>query len=157
MRRLAIPALLLALLPLCADAQRTRAADTAPHVSPAFGLHYGSALRLSAALGFIVDRSRTTDDGLIVLLEPGQGGTEVAAGYYKSLGRFGSAYSLRAAVIRTREEPWNATPRSTYVGAEGQFLFVLGVGVRAGVFRRASRSVGDQHDNLATLSLTLGA
>jgi hypothetical protein len=157
MRRLAIPAFLVALLPLCAAAQRAQTAEAGPHVSPAFGVHYGSALRLSGAIGFIVDRSKTGDDGLIVLLEAGQGGAEVAAGYYKSLGRFGSAYSLRGAVIRTREEPWSATPRSTYVGAEGHFAFVLGVGIRAGVFRRASRAVGDQHDNLATLSLTLGA
>ena len=126
-------------------------------VSPAFGLHYGSPLRASAAIGVLVDRDATHNDGLIAVFEPGLQGNELSLGYFKMFGSFGSGFSVRGAVIRTRAEPWNATARTTYLGGELHSMLVFGVGGRVGFFRRAASAINDDHDTLVSVGLSIGA
>ena len=131
--------------------------DAALRVSPAFGVHYGTPLRFSLAAGVLIDKGRRHSDGVVALVEVGQHGNELSAGYFRTLGHLGAGYSLRGAVLRTGDAPWNASPSTTYVGAELQYMAIFGVGARVGYFRRASRSVGDFHDNLASVGLSIGA
>ena len=156
MRRLALSAVFTALLPLCAAAQSS--SDTASvHVSPAIGLHYGTPMRLSLAAGGLFDLRGPRNDGIIAMAEPGQGGTELSLGYFQ-MHRFGQGYSFRLAGIRTGENPWNTSPRTTYLGVEAHWMLLIGVGGRIGWFRRASGSSGSGlHDNLATLGVSIGA
>jgi hypothetical protein len=157
MLRLLIPASLLAVLPLCAAAQQAEPArDLSPHISPAFGVHYGNPARISAALGIIVDLDRRSSrNGILMLVEPGQKAAEASVGYLRMIGRYGSGVSVRAAVLRTGEEPWDANANSTYVGGELHWMVILGVGGRAGLFRRVAGPPGS-HDGMATLGLALG-
>lgn len=156
MRRCAFLAILAAVLPFHAGAQAGPSPDSDPHISPALGVHYGSPLRLSLAVGALVDASTHRNDGLLVLVEPGLQGSELSVGYFRMFGQLGSGYSLRAAALRTLGEPWNASPNTTYVGGEGQLMLVFGVGLRAGYLRRVSKRVDDSHDNLATVGLSIG-
>ena len=156
MRRLALSTILVALLPLRAAAQRGGDSATFGHVSAAIGMHYGVPMRLSLAAGGLFDISGGRNDGLIVMAEPGQGGTEVSLGYFRRH-RFGQGYSFRAAGIRTGEKPWNTSPHSTYVGAEAHWMLLAGVGGRVGWFRRVSGSYSDGlRDNLGTIGVSIG-
>jgi hypothetical protein len=155
MRRLALLALLVVLPPRRADAQ---AADTTQFVriSPAIGLHYGTPMRLSLAAGGLFDFRGARNDGVIVMAEPGQGGIEFSLGYFRTR-RFGQGYSLRLAGIRTLDHPWNTSEHTTFLGAEAHWMLLVGVGGRAGFFRRVSSdNAGDPHDNLATLGVSIG-
>jgi hypothetical protein len=155
MRRLALPALLVVLLPLRAAAQGS-ADTTRLRVSPAIGIHYGVPLRLSLAAGGLFDFRGSRNDGVIAMAEPGQGGVELSLGYFRTH-RFGQGYSLRLAGIRTGEDPWNTSPHTTYVGAELHWMLLVGVGGRAGYFRRASSGgASEPDDNLATLGVSIG-
>jgi hypothetical protein len=156
MRRSVFPVVLSALLPLCAHAQGAPNLEPNPHVSPAFGVHYGSPMRISLAAGLLVDVSERRNDGVVVTAEAGQQGNEVSLGYFRMLGRFGSGYSLRAAALRTTGEPWNASPNTTYAGAEAHWMIAFGVGARVGYLRRTSKRVDDSHDNLATVGILIG-
>jgi hypothetical protein len=155
MRRLVIPVLLAVLLPSFAAAQQTAHEVAQPQVSLAYGLHYGNPLRYSAVLGAIIDLDPGSRDGVLLLVEPGTNGAEASVGYLRMIGRFGSGVSVRASVLRTGSEPWNANPHSTYVGAELEWMVILGVGGRAGLFRRASGDPGG-HDGIATIGVSLG-
>ena len=156
MRRLLIPALFLVLTPPRAAAQQTEPPhDLSPHVTPAFGLHYGSPARISVALGIIVDVDKHSHDGILLLVEPGQKAAEASVGYLRMIGRFGSGVSVRASVLRTGDDPWEANSTSTYVGGELHWMLVLGAGGRAGLFRRVAGAPGS-HDGIATLGLSLG-
>jgi hypothetical protein len=159
MRFLVLSALLAALLPLGAAAQSpddtTRTGEVSPRVTPAFGLHFGSPMRFSAAGGVIIDLNKRSLDGILLVAEPGQKGIEFSAGYLRMIGRFGSGVSLRASVLHTYEDPWEANPQTTYVGGEVHWMVVLGVGGRAGFFRRASGDPGS-HDTLGTLGFSIG-
>lgn len=138
------------------SARAAIAADEQLRISPAYGLHYGLPLRYSAAVGVIVDRGRS--DGLVATVEPGLRGTEISAGYFHSLGLLGSGFSLRAAVIRTREEPWNASARTTYAGVEFNTMILFGVGGRVGYFRRVSGSSdATPIADLVSVGLSIGA
>ena len=158
MRRLACLVGLLAAL-VSAPAHAQRAADSTQSQSvrlwPALGLHYGSPLRFSAALGLTVDLSPNTGDAVLALVEPGQHGVEYSLGYLHLLQQFGSGYSLRASLLRTDGEPWKANPNSTYVGAEAQVMLIFAVGGRAGVYHRVS-GVSGEHDTIATVGFSLG-
>ena len=156
MRRFAFLVGWTAVLPLCAGAQRSPAPDSDPHISPAVGVHYGSPMRLSLAAGVLVDMSAHRNDGLIVMAEPGLQGNELSVGYFRMLGRFGSGYTLRAAALRTRDEPWNASANTTYAGVEAHLMVAFGVGARVGYLRRVSARVDDSHDNLASIGLSVG-
>ena len=156
MRRLAYSLLLFAFMPVRAAAQDSSAGESTPRISAAVGLHYGTPLRISAALGVMVDVSTKRNDGLIMMLEGGQQGSEISAGYFHMLGHFGSGYSLRGALVRTGDEPWNSSPHTSYVGVEANWMIVFGVGGRLGYLRRASRSSSDPHDNLATVGISIG-
>lgn len=147
---------LVALLPLRARAQDNGNAEPVPHVSPALGVHYGSPLRISIAGGLLVDMSKHLNDGIVMAAEAGQQGNELSVGYFRMFGWFGSGYSLRAAALRTKEEPWNASPLTTYAGVEGHFMIVFGVGARLGYLRRVSKRVDDEHDSLASMGLSIG-
>ncbi len=159
MRRFALSLAVLALPSWHAGAQESKVSippEPTPHLSPAVGIHYGSPLRISVAVGVLADMSTRRNDGIIVMAEAGRQGNEVSAGYFRLLGRYGSGYSLRAAVVRTGDEPWNASPHTTYVGVEGHWMLIFGVGGRVGYLRRVSRSVLDPHDNLASVGLSIG-
>ena len=146
----------LTLLPMRAFAQESRPTASGVNISPAIGLHFGSPMRFSLALGALVDLKGRRDDGIVVLAEPGQHGNEVAIGYFRMLGRFGSGYSVRAAALRTGGDPWNASAHTTYAGVEGQWMIALGAGGRIGYLRRVSRSLDTQRDHLATVGLVIG-
>lgn len=148
---------LLVVMPRYIVAQGATPSEPVPNVSLAFGIHYGLPMRTSAAVGVLMDAGGKRNDGFIAMLEPGHQGNEISAGYFHSLGRFGSGYSLRVAVIRTKAEPWNATARTTYVGVEANGMLVLGVGGRVGFLRRASRSSSDPHDNVVSFGVSIGS
>lgn len=157
MRRTSSSLLALALLlPAVASAQR---GDDAPkrQLVPAFGLHYGTPLRFSVAAGGMLDVGSGGSEGVVALVEQGQHGTELSAGYMRFLGQFGSGYSLRGAVLRTGSEPWNANPHTTYVGAEVHLMIIFGVGGRVGFMRRASRTSTGSNDSIVSLALSIGA
>ena len=156
MRRSVLSFLLVTALPCGAAAQTVTPTDRPMQISPAFGVHFGTPMRSSLALGILVDRSERTNDGMVFMLEPGQHGNEISAGYFRMLGRLGTGYSVRAAVLRTGDEPWNASPKTTYVGVEAHWMLIFGVGGRLGYLRRASRSVNDPHDNLASVGVSIG-
>jgi hypothetical protein len=164
MHRHAISAALGLLLPLCAAAQQSdSAASTAPdrpqplspRITPAIGLHYGSPMRFSGALGVVVDLNRRTLDGILLVVEPGQKGIEYSVGYLRTIGRFGSGVSVRASVLHTFDEPWDADARTNYVGGELHWMVALGVGGRAGLFKRVGHGEGT-HETLTTLGLSIG-
>jgi hypothetical protein len=165
MRRPVMSVLLAFLLPLCAAAQHpdstVRAAGEAgtervsPRLTPAFGLHYGSPMRISVALGVIIDLNEDTLDGILLDVEPGRRGIEYSIGYLRMIGRFGSGVSLRASALHTFSDPWEANPQTTYLGGEIHWMVVLGVGGRAGLFRRATGTPGS-HDTLGTLGFSIG-
>ena len=143
------------LLPAAARAQREDA--TSSRLVPAFGIHYGTPMRFSVAAGGAVDLSDRRNEGVIAVVEQGQHGNELSAGYYRMIGRFGSGFSVRAAALRTSGEPWNADPHTTYVGAEAHLMVILGMGGRAGFMRRASRVVNGSHDSIVTLGISIGS
>lgn len=159
MRRFALSALLIALLPLGAAAQRADSTSgrerMSPRVTPGFGLHYGSPMRISGALGVVIDLDKKSLDGILLLVEPGQKGIEYSLGYLRMIGRFGSGISVRASALHTFKEPWEANPQTTYVGGELHWMAVLGVGGRAGLFKRASGTPGS-HDTIGTLGFSIG-
>ncbi len=160
MRRFTLPLVLVAMLPFRAAAQSepiaTPTEPPPPKMSLAFGVHYGSPMRTSAALGVLVDMSVHRNDGVIAMIEPGYAGSEISAGYFRMIGRLGSGYSLRAAAVRTGDEPWNASPHTTYIGVEAHWMLIFGIGGRLGYLRRASRSVNDPHENLASVGISIG-
>jgi hypothetical protein len=142
-------------LPASASAQRGD--SPTPRLVPAFGVHYGTPMRFSVSAGGALDLSDRRNEGVLALVEQGQHGNEVSAGYYRMIGRFGSGFSLRAAALRTSGEPWNADPHTTYVGAEAHLMVILGVGGRVGFMRRASKVVNGSHDSIVTLGISLGS
>ena len=159
MRRFAYFLSLVLLLPLAAlsqgpDSDASRH-EVSPRVSPAFGLHYGSPMRISGTLGVIIDLDKKSLDGILLVAEPGQKGIEFSAGYLKMIGRFGSGVSVRASALHTYDDPWEANPQTTYLGGEVHWMVVLGVGGRAGLFKRASGTPG-KHDTLGTLGFSIG-
>lgn len=155
MRRV-VPFLIgLAIVPVGASAQQGD--SPARRLVPAFGAHYGTPMRFSVSAGGAIDLSRRGNEGVLALVEQGQHGNEFSAGYYRMVSRFGSGFSLRAAVLRTSGEPWNADPHTTYVGAEAHLMVILGVGGRAGYMRRASRVVNGTHGNIVTLGISIGS
>jgi hypothetical protein len=155
MRSLVPPLLAAALLlPSAASAQRE---SGSPRLVPAFGVHYGTPMRFSVSAGGALDLSDHGSQGLLALVEQGQHGTEFSTGYYRMVSRFGSGFSLRAAVLRTSGEPWNANAHTTYVGAEAHVMIIVGVGGRAGFMRRASSAVTGSHDNIVTFGISIGA
>ena len=156
MRRFVYLAGFTAMLPLSMRAQGAPNMEPTPRVSPAVGVHYGSPMRISLAGGVLVDMSERRNDGVVLVAEAGQQGTEVSVGYFRMLGRFGSGYSLRTAALRTAGEPWNASPNTTYAGAEAHWMIAFGVGARVGYLRRVSRRVDDAHDNLASIGVLIG-
>jgi hypothetical protein len=156
MRRSVLLVILLASTASAVAAQATPTQEPGIHISPALGVHYGVPLRFSGAAGVLVDMNGNRNDGIVAMAELGQQGYEISAGYFRMQGRFGSGYSLRAAVVRTAEDPWNATRKTTYVGVEGHLMIAFGVGGRVGYLRRASRSQTDPHENLASFGLSIG-
>jgi hypothetical protein len=155
MRRLAIPLLLVVLLPLRAAAQ-TPDDSGYVHISPAVGIHYGTPLRLSVAAGGLFDFRGPHNDGVIAMAEMGQGGAEASIGYFRMI-RFGQGFDIRLAGIRTSPDPRNAAPETTYLGAEAHLMFLLGVGGRVGFFRRASPYSGpNTYDNVGSFGVSIG-
>jgi hypothetical protein len=155
MYRLAIPVLLVVLLPLCAGAQTP---DDSGYVkiSPAVGVHYGTPLKWSVAAGGLFDFRGPHNDGVIAMAEMGQGGAEASVGYFRMI-RFGQGFDVRLAGIRTAPDPRNAAPETTYLGPEAHLMFLLGVGGRVGWFHRASPYTGEKtYDNLVSLGVSIG-
>ena len=156
MRRTVHLAALLFIVPLGARAQSTTGPGASPLVSPAIGLHYGGPLRTSLALGLLVDVSEQRNASIVVAGEVGQQGNALGVGIQKMRGQFGSGYSLRGVVLRTRDEPWKATPYSTYVGAEASLMVAFGVGGRVGYLRRITTQVDSEHENVMSFGVLIG-
>ena len=152
----AIVVLLTCLQPLALLAQSPSTPEAAPYISPAIGVHYGIPMQLSVAVGALIG-SKRRNDGMIATVEPGRQGTEASIGYFRMRGQLGSGYSLRGAAIRTGDDPWNASPHTTYVGAEIHWMLLFGVGGRVGYFRRTSHSVSDPYDHIVSVGASIGA
>ena len=162
MRRLALLSLLVLALPRYAGAQQAAGSAPAredgglsPRVTPAFGLHYGSPMRISGAVGVIIDLNKKNLDGILLLVEPGQKGIEFSTGYLHTFSRFGSGISVRASALHTYDDPWEANPQTTYLGGELHWMVVVGIGGRAGFFRRVTGNPG-AHDTIGTLGFSIG-
>lgn len=154
--RCLVPTLLVALLlPSAASAQRDESGS--PRLVPAFGVHYGAPMRFSVSAGGALDLSDHGNQGLLAVVEQGQHGTEFSAGYYRMVSAFGSGFSLRAAVLRTSGEPWNANAHATYIGAEAHLMVIVGIGGRVGFMRRASSKATGSHESIVTLGISIGA
>jgi hypothetical protein len=156
MRRLAFLALLFALLPLGAAAQTPDDTTHFVHISPAIGVHYGAPLRLSIAAGGLFDFFGGRNDGVVAMGEMGQSGGQFSIGYFRML-RFGQGFDVRAAVLRTSDDPWNAAESATYLGAEAHLMFLVGVGGRVGWFRRVTAVSGPKpYDNVGMFGVSIG-
>lgn len=157
MRRFALPALLVLLLPLVAAAQASTPDDTTHfvHISPVVGVHYGTPLRLSLSAGGLFDFNGGRNDGVVAVGEMGQSGGQFSVGYFRML-RFGQGYDVRAAVLRTSDDPWNAAESTTYLGVEGHLMFLVGVGGRVGWFRRVTSANGTKFDNIGMFGVSIG-
>jgi hypothetical protein len=156
MRRTTCLAALLLFVPAGARAQSGAGPGAPPLVSPSIGLHYGGPLRTSLALGLLVDVSEQRNESFVVAGEVGQQGNELSVGIQKMRGQFGSGYSLRAVALRTRDEPWKASPYTTYVGAEAHLMIAFGVGGRVGLLRRITKQVDTEHDNVMSFGVLIG-
>lgn len=156
MRRTAPLAALLLLLPLCVRAQERSSSSSGAHVWPGIGLHYGGPLRTSFALGLLIDVNEQRNASFLVTGEVGQQGNELSFGFLKMHGQFGSGFSLRAVGLRTHDEPWNASPNTTYVGTEAHLMIAFGVGGRVGYLRRVSKQVDAEHDNVMSFGVSIG-
>lgn len=154
MRRLVLFALLMIACPLSARAQRSDGDSS--HVAAVYGVHYGTPMRLSISLGAALATDRRQQTGVLAVVEQGQQGNELSAGWFRTMGRYGTGVSLRAAVLRTAGEPWEANPHTTYVGGEVHWMVFLGVGGRAGLMRRVSSNADGTHDNIVTLGVSIG-
>jgi hypothetical protein len=158
MHRLALSALLIVFLPSVAAAQATTPDDTSHFVriSPAVGLHYGAPLRLSLAAGGLFDFNGGRNDGVVAMGEMGQRGGQFSVGYFRSL-RFGQGFDVRTAVLRTADDPWKAAESTTYVGVEGNLMFLVGVGGRVGWLRRVTAANGPKsYDNVGLFGVSIG-
>ncbi|PYP80917.1 MAG: hypothetical protein DMD35_03685 [Gemmatimonadetes bacterium] len=156
MRRLALPALLVVMLPLRAAAQTPDDTTGYVHISPAVGFHYGVPLKISVAAGGLFDFRGPHDDGVIAMAEMGQGGGELSIGYFRMI-RFGQGFDVRLAGLRTLPDPRSAAPETTYLGAEAHVMFLLGVGGRIGYFRRATPYSGpNTYDNVGSFRVSVG-
>jgi hypothetical protein len=156
MRRFALLAVLIVVLPSRAHAQDTDDSTRIVNVSPAVGFHYGQPLRLSIAAGGLFDLNGGRNDGIVAMAEMGQGGGELSIGYFQFL-RFGQGADLRLAALRTSADTWNAAPRTTYLGVEAHVMFLVGVGGRIGWLRRASaRRSGSGDDTVLSLGASIG-
>jgi hypothetical protein len=156
MRRLALPALLIVLLPLVAAAQATP--DDTTHfvrISPAIGVHYGTPLRLSLGAGGLFDFNGGRNDGVVAMGEMGQSGGQFSIGYFRML-RFGQGFDVRTAVLRTADDPWNAAESTTYLGVEAHLMFLVGVGGRMGWFRRVTTANGSKYENIGMFGVSIG-
>lgn len=147
---------LIVTLPAVARAQQG-SDSSGSRLAPAFGVHYGTPMRFSVSAGGALDLNDRGSEGVLAVVEQGQHGGEISAGYYRMVGRFGSGFSLRAAVLRTGSEPWNADPHTTYVGAEAHLMVILGVGGRAGFMRRASSTSNGTRDSIVSLGVSIGS
>ena len=156
MCRLALPALLVVMLPLRAAAQTPDDTTGYVHISPAVGFHYGVPLKISVAAGGLFDFRGPHDDGVIAMAEMGQGGGELSIGYFRMI-RFGQGFDVRLAGLRTLPDPRSAAPETTYLGAEAHVMFLLGVGGRIGYFRRATPYSGpNTYDNVGSFRVSVG-
>jgi hypothetical protein len=157
MHRFVLSALLVLCLPIIAAAQASTPDDTTHfvHISPAVGVHYGTPLRLSIAAGGLFDFNGGRNDGVVAMAEMGQSGGQFSLGYFRLL-RFGQGYDVRAAVLRTSDDPWKAAESTTYLGVEGHLMFLVGVGGRAGWFRRVTAVRGDRYENVGMFGVSIG-
>ena len=122
------------------------AAQPAPDLSPMFlpSVQFEAPGRLTAGLSVFLptrDEPGSGRDGWIVEARAGQSGGRLAfgrAGYLEYLG-----LDARAFVGRTWRDPLNASPDSTYVGAEGG-LSIAYVRVAVGVAQRVAGPSGSK-------------
>jgi hypothetical protein len=124
---------LLVLASASAEAQR--------RVRPLIGIHYGTPLKWSTAvgIGLVPD---TTEGGVFVAAEPGLGGWRASVGWIRLTGNLGTGYVGRVTLLRTERRPWRAPPRATFVGAEYQHMPIFVLGVRLGAYHRLGRPHG---------------
>lgn len=156
MRRTAQLLAVLMVVPLWARAQDAPSTAANPRVSPSVGLHYGGPLRTSVALGLLIDTNERRNESIEVASEIGQQGYGLFVGMLKMQGQFGSGYAVHATALRTKDEPWQASSNTTYVGAEAQLMIAFGVGGRVGYLRRVSKQVDTEHDGVVSFGVSIG-
>ena len=147
-RAFAVAGAVMLLAPSPAAAQRD--------VHRLFGVHYGAPLRWSVAVAAGVPLSPRGGGGPVGFLaaEPGLAGWRASAGYLRLTGNLGSAYALRASLLRTGRHPWRAPSSATFVGAEGQLMPIFVAGLRIGGFYRVG-GAGGARRGLLTLDVSL--
>jgi hypothetical protein len=128
-----------------ANAQRCRGCvpeDTIvrTHFAPAFGLHFGSPQKASAAVGVVLGESwqrNGTDHSRLFALyaEPGVSAGRASVAFLDyGHGNFGSGVGIAATAMRTWRDPWTAQENMTYGGMEILLWPIVFVGPRIGMF-----------------------
>jgi hypothetical protein len=107
-------------------------------ISPLGGYHYGVPLKSSGDLALLLAGKGDDFGGPIIAGEFGAGGWRASAGYFRLTGNLGTGYAMRATYLRTNNRPWRASPRSSFVGAEAQYMPAFVIGARIGAFARVA-------------------
>ena len=108
-----------------------------------FGVHYGLPLKWSAVLAASLPAG-AKENKAFVAAEPGIGGWRAGVGYAKMTSDLGRGYVARATLLRTNNKAWRVAGRSTFAGAEFQFMPLFAIGARLGGFLRVGGQ-GQQH------------
>jgi hypothetical protein len=148
-QHLAVAMLFLSTLAGRGNAQRCRGCapeDTLihTHFSPAFGVHFGSPQKASAALGVALGESWRRNGAdhsrlFAIYAEPGLSAARASIAFldYRR-GNFGSGIGVAATALRTWDDPWSARENTTYGGVEISLWPIVFVGPRVGLFHAMS-------------------
>ena len=126
-------ALILAMAAIWTSALQAQNSDARP--GPVIGAHYGAPLMWSGLLGFGVPAGSGNGEAFVAA-EGGIGGWRASGGYVRIATELGNGYSIRASLLRTSKHAWNAPARSSFVGAEVQYMPLFALGARVGGFIR---------------------
>ncbi len=149
LRRVPLPSLLFALVPLAGATQVAAAQaaaadrDSVPgwHFGWGGGLHFFGPTNASMAFGAGLKRDGAEPEDrsrfLFAFAEPGIGAQRLSAGYAESVGSFGGGWSARASWLLLSGEAHH--PR--YAGIELQVIPLLCLGGRLGAFRPLDRNL----------------
>jgi hypothetical protein len=167
--RVGVRALLLAILALLGPPALARAQTTQTASRPVFSIggRYDGTIREGVEFGLIVPTDSVPPDdfilryveGIKVVASGGQSGARVAVGraFLLKLAKGGSigGLELLGSTVRTLRGPRDASPHSTYLGAEAGFL-LLGAHASVGLAQRVMGPSGP-HATILTWSVGVQA
>lgn len=125
------------------------------------GLSYGPPFKLALSYGGGLIRESHTggaDWCAFGAAKVGFGAARGSIGLARSTGPLASGAAVSGGVLRTFGNAWNATRRSTYVGASIHVWPLLGLGGEVGYYTRvgANRSAFDHERNIVVFALGFG-